>query len=118
MTILMRVYYDNVIASGLITGDIAPEAEMAALRELERAHAAGTIKRVTSRESWAEQERTRDAVRRSQLEAARDLVVSEAPMHGISCTPPRAIVTGSSRSTKTFSIDGCCLRDDALPFES
>jgi len=74
MTILMRVYYDNVIASGLITGDIAPETEMAALRELERAHAAGTIKRVTSRESWREQERTRDAVRRSQLEAARDLV--------------------------------------------
>jgi predicted nucleic acid-binding protein len=74
MGILMRVYYDNVIASGLITGDVAPEAEMAALREIERADAAGTLKRVTSRESWREQERTRDAARRSQLEAARDLV--------------------------------------------
>jgi predicted nucleic acid-binding protein len=70
----MRVYYDNVIASGLITGDVVPEAEMAALCGIERAHAAGTLKRVTSRESWREQERTRDAARRSQLEAARDLV--------------------------------------------
>ena len=70
----MRVYYDNVIASGLVTGDLAPEAEMLALHEIEEAHRAGTIKRVTSRESWREQERTRDAARRSQLEAARDLV--------------------------------------------
>jgi len=70
----MRVYYDNVIASGLITGDVKPEAEMAALREIEEAHRAGTIKRVTSRESWREQERTRDVERRSRLEAARDLV--------------------------------------------
>jgi len=70
----LRVYYDNVIASGLITGDLVPEAEMAALREIENAHAAGTLKRVTSRESWREQERTRDAARRSQLEAAQDLV--------------------------------------------
>jgi predicted nucleic acid-binding protein len=70
----MRVYYDNVIASGLVTGDLMPEAEMLALREIEEAHRAGTIKRVTSRESWREQERTRDVARRSQLEAARDLV--------------------------------------------
>jgi predicted nucleic acid-binding protein len=69
----MRVYYDNVIASGLIARDLAPE-ELAALREIEAAHQAGTIKRVTSRESWREQERTCDAARRDQLEAARDLV--------------------------------------------
>jgi len=69
----MRVYYDNVIASGLIARDLAPE-ELAALREIEAAHQAGTIKRVTSRESWREQERTRDAARRAQLEAARELV--------------------------------------------
>ena len=70
----MRVYYDNVIVSGLITGDVEPEAEMAALREIESAHAEGTLKRVTSRESWREQERTQDAARRSQLKGARDLV--------------------------------------------
>jgi predicted nucleic acid-binding protein len=70
----MRVYYDNVIASGLVTEDVVPDTEMSALREIEEAHRAGTIKRVTSRESWREQERTRDAARRSQLEAARDLV--------------------------------------------
>lgn len=74
MSILLRVYYDNVIASGLVTGDIKPDEEMAALREIEIAHAAGFIKRVTSRESWREQERTRDAARRSQLEDARDQV--------------------------------------------
>ncbi len=70
----MRVYYDNVIASGLITGDLKPEAEMAALHEIERAHEVGRLKRVTSTESWREQKRTQDAARRSQLEAAQDLV--------------------------------------------
>jgi len=37
MGIQMRVYYDNVIVSSLITSDVVPEAEMAALREIERA---------------------------------------------------------------------------------
>ncbi len=74
MNIPIRVYYDNVIISGLITGDLSPADEMLALREMEKAHGAGTIKRVTSRESWREQERTRDEMKRSQLEAARDLV--------------------------------------------
>jgi hypothetical protein len=73
MAIQIRVYYDNVIASGLIIGDVAPE-EMAALAKIESAHKAGILKRVTSRESWREQERTRNIARRSQLEAARDLV--------------------------------------------
>jgi hypothetical protein len=45
MNIPIRVYYDNVIISGLITGDISPVDEMAALRELEKAHEARTIKR-------------------------------------------------------------------------
>ena len=70
----MRVYYDNVIASGLVTGKIWPEPERAALCEIEAAHSNGTIKRVTSRESWREQERTRDDIRRAQLHSARDLV--------------------------------------------
>jgi hypothetical protein len=71
---VMRVYYDNVIASGLVTGKIWPEAERAALLEVEAAHQKGIIKRVTSRESWREQERTRDGTRRAQLQSARDLV--------------------------------------------
>ena len=53
MSSRMRVYLDNVAASGRVTGDLAPPAEMEALLlEIERAHSAGTIKRVTSRESW------------------------------------------------------------------
>src|SRR6266542_4889344 len=72
--VLMRVYYDNVIASGLITGDIKPESESEALSKIEAAHTAGLVKRVTSRESWREQERTRDDSKRSQLESARDVV--------------------------------------------
>ena len=71
---MMRVYYDNVITSGLVTGDISPESEREALAEIEVAHEAGFVKRVTSRESWREQERTRDANRRAQLQSARDLV--------------------------------------------
>jgi predicted nucleic acid-binding protein len=69
----MRVYYDNCVASGLVVSDLS-QAEMLALSEIEAAHQCGIIKRVTSRESWREQERTRNAVRRSQLEDARDLV--------------------------------------------
>ena len=67
----MRVYYDNAIASGRVTQDLAPEAEMSALREIELAHERHLIKRVTSRESWREQDRTRDSDRRSRLEGAR-----------------------------------------------
>jgi hypothetical protein len=70
----MRVYYDNVIASGLVTGRLWPETERKSLSEIEAAHESGIIKRVTSRESWREQERTRDDARRAQLESARDLV--------------------------------------------
>ena len=71
---MMRVYYDNVIASGLVTGRIWPDTEKAALLEVETAHDKGTIKRVTSRESWREQERTQDNVGRAQLQSARELV--------------------------------------------
>lgn len=70
----MRVYYDNMIVSGLVAGDISPASEQAALQDIEAAHDAGVIKRVTSRESWREQARTRDAGRRVQLHEARDLV--------------------------------------------
>jgi len=77
----MRVYLDNVAASGRVVGDLAPAAEMEAVREIERAHSTGTIKRVTSRESWREQERTEDPVKRAKLEAARGEVSVVATDH-------------------------------------
>lgn len=77
----MRVYLDNVAASGRVLGDLAPPAEMEALRAIEEAHRAGFIKRVTSRESWREQERTNDPDKRSKLEAARGEVSVVATDH-------------------------------------
>jgi predicted nucleic acid-binding protein len=67
----MRVYLDNVAASGRVLGDLAPVVEMEALRKIEEAHRTGVIKRMTSRESWREQERSKDPAKRTKLEAAR-----------------------------------------------
>jgi len=67
----MRVYLDNVLVSGRVLGDL-PEDEMQALDELERAHKKGRIKMVTSRETWREQERTKDDETRALLKDARD----------------------------------------------
>lgn len=67
----MRVYLDNVVASGLVVADLDPPTEMAAARTIEKAHRIGVLKMVTSRQSWREQERTRDPERRTSLEAAR-----------------------------------------------
>jgi hypothetical protein len=82
----MRVYLDNVAASGRVIGDLA-HSEMEALREIDEAHSAGLIKRVTSRESWREQDRTRDPVKRAKLEAARtdvSVVATDHVMLGLS----------------------------------
>jgi hypothetical protein len=65
-----RVYFDNVIASGRVLGDLVPESEMEAVRVIEAAHQMGLIKRVTSQESGREQQRTRDPLRRAKLVAA------------------------------------------------
>jgi len=92
------VYLDNVAVSGLVIGDLAPP-EMAALRTLERAQHAGTLKLVTSRESHREQERTADPTKRAALEAARgevsvvphDLVIlgaQDPPRPGIGAVGP------------------------------
>ncbi len=77
----MRVYLDNVAASGRVTGDLAPPTEMEALRQIEEAHSVGLIKRVTSRESWREQDRTKDPAKRAKLEAARGEVSVVASDH-------------------------------------
>ncbi len=71
---MLRVYLDNVAACGRVLGDLRPDVEQTAIEAIERAHSAGRIKRVTSRESWREQGRTNDPETRAQLEAARDEV--------------------------------------------
>jgi len=78
---MMRVYLDNVAASGRVVGDLTPAEEMEALRRIESAHSAGIIKIVTSRESWREQERTTNPVKRAKLEAARSEVSVVANDH-------------------------------------
>src|SRR5258706_9016838 len=77
----MRVYLDNVAASGRVVGDLAPSTEMEALREIEAAHSVGLIKLVTSRESWREQDRTKDPLKRAKFEAARGEVSVVATDH-------------------------------------
>jgi hypothetical protein len=77
----MRVYLDNVAASGRVVEDLVPAAEMEALRRIESAHSGGILKMVTSRESWREQERTKDPVKRATLEAARGKVSAVATDH-------------------------------------
>jgi hypothetical protein len=77
----IRVYLDNVAASGRVVGDLVPATEMEALRRIESAHSAGILKMVTSRESWREQELTKDPIKRSKLDAARGEVSAVATDH-------------------------------------
>jgi hypothetical protein len=70
----MRVYFDNNIASGRVVQDLGPE-QMAALCEIELAHDRGVIKRVTSRESWREQERSPEPIRGALHDARAELSV-------------------------------------------
>ena len=67
----MKVYLDNVAASGWVVDDLVPSEEMEAVRQLATAAQAGELELVTSRESWREQERTKDLARRAKLQAAR-----------------------------------------------
>jgi predicted nucleic acid-binding protein len=67
----MKVYLDNVIASGKVRGDLGPPAEMNAVRTLARADQEGKVEIYTSRWSWVEQDRTRDEFVRAQLREAR-----------------------------------------------
>jgi hypothetical protein len=65
----VRIYYDTNITSGRILRDLKPDPEMEALDALERLHAAGTLKRVSSKWSRIEQARTQDPNRRAAFEA-------------------------------------------------
>ena len=81
-----KVYLDNNIVSGRIRGDLR-QTEMPAVTAIDRLHSEGRIERVTSRESWREQERTRDADQRAVLAARRDevaVVQDDHRLHGFS----------------------------------
>jgi len=80
---MLRVYLDNDAASGRVLSNLHPSKpeEQQALNLIEAAHHAGKLKRVTSRESWREQERTADPEKRATLEAARAEVSVVAADH-------------------------------------
>jgi hypothetical protein len=66
----MKAYFDNCIESGRIRTDLQPP-EMTAVQSLLKARDDGQIEIVTSRESWREQDRTKDPSTREQLINAR-----------------------------------------------
>lgn len=69
---MMKVYLDNMIVSGKVRADIKPPEEMTAMWGLLDCERRGLIHIVTSRESWREQERTRDPQVREELRNAQD----------------------------------------------
>ena len=68
----MRVYLDNVIASARVRDDLASPEERRALKLIQEHWNFGNLEIVTSRESWREQERTRNAQACEELRASRD----------------------------------------------
>jgi hypothetical protein len=81
----MKAYLDNNVASGMVRGDLADPAEMAAVRKIQAGGAQPSI--VTSRETWREQDRASDPAVRAQLQQERDrleLVAEDHLMLGIS----------------------------------
>src|SRR5713101_5318048 len=67
----MKACVDNVIASGVVRRDLADSSEMEALRLLLAPPYISQLEIVTSRESWREQERTRNFEARAELGDAR-----------------------------------------------
>jgi hypothetical protein len=78
----MRAYLDNVLVSGRVVADLEPR-EQEAIQDLERAAAAKLLEIVTSRESWREQDRTNDTMKRDMFEAARSEVPKVAVDHSV-----------------------------------
>jgi hypothetical protein len=62
---ILRVYLDNVIASGRVRRDLVPPNEMAAVDRIDKLHAERRLKVVTSKMSTIEQRRTSDLALRS-----------------------------------------------------
>jgi hypothetical protein len=67
----VKVYLDNMIASGRIRDDLASPAERRALGLIQQHPKMIKLEIVTSRESWREQDRTRDTETREELRASR-----------------------------------------------
>jgi hypothetical protein len=67
----VKVYLDNVIASARIRDDLASPEERKAFKLIQEHDNFGKLEIVTSRESWREQERTRNAEAREELRASR-----------------------------------------------
>jgi hypothetical protein len=65
-----KVYFDNCIESGRVRTDLRP-AEMAAVRTLLKAEGEGKVEIVTSRETWREQDKTKNLTVRAQLAQSR-----------------------------------------------
>jgi predicted nucleic acid-binding protein len=78
--VCMLVYLDNVIVCGRIRFDLSA-IEMSAVQHIEQASLAGLVKVATSRESWREQDRTRDKTVRSELEQDRPNIQVVADDH-------------------------------------
>jgi hypothetical protein len=68
----VKVYLDNVIASARVRDDLASREERSALKLIQKHGNFEKLEIVTSRESWREQERTRNAEAREELRASRD----------------------------------------------
>jgi len=68
----VKVYFDNVIASAMVRADLAEPSEMEALDRLRTPPCVDRLEIVTSRESWREQEQTRDPDARARLLDGRD----------------------------------------------
>jgi predicted nucleic acid-binding protein len=79
----MKVYFDTVIVSGKVRGDLCPPAEMAAMHTLATAEEKGQIEVYTSRWTWAEQDRTHDPVIRVKLRESREEIEVVAPDHRV-----------------------------------
>jgi hypothetical protein len=70
----MKVYLDNVIASGIVNGDLDPPEEMDAVHALVKADEKGQIEIYTSRWSWKEQDRTSNDLVRVRLKESSSLL--------------------------------------------
>ena len=77
------LYFDNVIASGRIRGDLKPPEEMAAVRSIEAAEKGGLVKITTARIAFEEQDRTKNLAIREQLKSERPRVAVVTSDHRV-----------------------------------
>jgi hypothetical protein len=107
---MVRVYLDNVAASGRVLEDLVPESERDAVRRIESGHAAGRLKRVTSHESRREQSRTKDPAKLAKLEAAQQEVSAVATDYGALAELLGGSVAFTSGPTEAAETQGVLFR--------